>query len=218
MFTGIIEEVGTVRGIHLKGNSGYIDINATHILTDTTKLGDSIAVNGVCLTITSLSSNSFTADVMPETLQRSNLGSLTHGSKVNLERAMSAQSRFDGHIVAGHVDSTGTISSLTPTGNATTVTIEADEETLLGIVPKGSITIDGISLTVIDVTHTSFSVSIIPFTSEETTLTHKKVGDIVNLETDIIGKYVTRLLNTRSSSSSSATSAITSEFLREHGF
>lgn len=159
-----------------------------------TILGDSIAVNGVCLTVTELRGDTFTADVMPETFSRSSLSSLKPGSKVNLERAMPAYGRFGGHIVSGHIDGTGKISSLKRDGNAIWFTIETDSDITDFIVEKGSITIDGISLTVAAVTHQKpkgeFQVSVIPHTLSETSLSEKKTGDIVNLETDIVGKYV----------------------------
>ena len=153
----------------------------------------------------------FTADVMPETLRRSNLGQLKTGSKVNLERAMAADGRFGGHIVAGHIDGTGTIRSMQPEGNAVLVTISAAPELLRYVVEKGSIAIDGISLTVAKVTHTDFTVSLIPHTGEETTLLHHRPGEMVNLETDIIGKYVEKLMQPR-------TGGVTMELLQQNGF
>ena len=190
------------------------------------KIGDSIAVNGVCLTVTSISGNKFTADVMAETIRRSSLGTLKHGSKVNLERAMAADGRFGGHIVSGHIDGTGTICSLEREDNAVWVEIETPDKLLKYIVEKGSIAIDGISLTVASLTDDSFSVSVIPHTGEETTLLAKKPGDIVNLENDIVGKYVERLMNFNTSQKSpfdnkaatSTKSNITMDFLTENGF
>jgi len=193
MFTGIIEEIGKIKRISLSGKSGSLEI-AANVVLEGTKIGDSIAVNGVCLTVTSLSEKSFTADVMAETLRRSSLGSLTAGSSVNLERAMSAQGRFGGHIVSGHIDGTGKISKMKKEENAVWVFIEAKAEILSLIVEKGSIAIDGISLTVVSVTDSEFSVSVIPHTSKETTLLSKKAGDFVNLENDIVAKYVQKLL------------------------
>ncbi|MBR1537327.1 MAG: riboflavin synthase [Treponema sp.] len=193
MFTGIIEEIGKIKRISLSGKSGSLEI-AANVVLEGTKIGDSIAVNGVCLTVTSLSEASFTADVMAETLRRSSLGSLTAGSSVNLERAMSAQGRFGGHIVSGHIDGTGKISKMKKEENAVWVFIEAKAEILSLIVEKGSIAIDGISLTVVSVTDSEFSVSVIPHTSKETTLLSKKAGDFVNLENDIVAKYVQKLL------------------------
>lgn len=194
MFTGIIEEIGTVKKISLAGKSGSLEIGAKKVL-EGTKIGDSIAVNGVCLTVTSLSSSTFTADIMAETVRRSSLGSLSSGSGVNLERAMAADGRFGGHIVSGHIDGTGKIARLQKEENAVWVHISAGKEILALIVEKGSIAIDGISLTVASVSDSEFAVSIIPHTASETTLLSKKAGDIVNLENDIVGKYVQKLLS-----------------------
>lgn len=193
MFTGIVEEVGIVRQVITGSRSGEIAIQARKVLAGT-KIGDSIAVNGVCLTVTGLSSDGFTADVMPETLRRSNLGTLRKGSPVDLERAMAADGRFGGHIVSGHIDGTGRIAQMKRDENAVVVTIAAARELLALVVEKGSIAIDGISLTVASVTDTEFSVSIIPHTADETVLLRKAAGDTVNLETDIVGKYVQKLL------------------------
>ena len=159
-----------------------------------TRLGDSIAVNGVCLTVTKLAEDGFWADVMPETFSRSNLGELTAGSRANLERAMAADGRFGGHIVSGHIDGKGKITKIQNDGNAVRFWIAADKAILRLIVEKGSIAVDGISLTVVSVSDEDFSISIIPHTLGETTLGSKRVGDSVNLENDIIGKYVERLL------------------------
>ncbi|MCR4821475.1 MAG: riboflavin synthase [Treponema sp.] len=193
MFTGIIEEIGKIKKISLAGKSGSLEIAAKKVLEDS-KIGDSIAVNGVCLTVTGMTSSSFTADVMAETLRRSSLGSLVTGSSVNLERAMAAQGRFGGHIVSGHIDGTGTISKMVKEENAVWVHIQAPADILALIVEKGSIAIDGISLTVASVNDREFAVSIIPHTADETTLLSKKAGESVNLENDIVGKYVQKLL------------------------
>ena len=190
MFTGIIEETGTI----LSAGNGKICIAAQKVL-DGTKIGDSIAVNGVCLTVTNMESLSFTADVMNETLSRSNLGSLKKGSQVNLERAMAADGRFGGHFVSGHIDGTGKILKVRNDGNAVWVYISAQRTILNLIIEKGSVAIDGISLTVAKVDEKEFAVSVIPHTGEETTLLSKKAGDIVNLENDVIGKYVQKLMN-----------------------
>ena len=194
IFTGIVEETGKIESVANGNKSAIITIIADKVLKGT-KIGDSIAVNGVCLTVTSISGNKFTADVMAETIRRSSLGTLKHGSKVNLERAMAADGRFGGHIVSGHIDGTGVIRSLEREDNAVWVEIETPDKLLKYIVEKGSIAIDGISLTVAKLTDDSFSVSVIPHTGEETTLLAKKPGDIVNLENDIVGKYVERLMN-----------------------
>ena len=225
MFTGIIEETGTIRSLSLNGNSGSIRIEARKVL-EKTQLGDSIAVNGVCLTVTSLTPREFTVDVMPETLRRSSLSRLGAGDQVNLERAMSADSRFGGHLVTGHIDGTGTIRSLRNEGNAVLITIAASPEVLSLIVEKGSIAVDGISLTVAGVSSDSFSVSVIPHTGSHTTLLKKQAGDTVNLENDIIGKYVKKFLSAAPAQGTTETSGrrepaksrLTEDFLRENGF
>ena len=194
MFTGIVEEIGTIKRFNISGNSGCIEIEAKKVL-EGTKIGDSIAVNGICLTVVSMSDSSFCADVMAETVRRSSLSELSDGDSVNLERAMAADGRFGGHIVSGHIDGTGVIVSKVQEENAVWVTIEAPEEILNYIVEKGSICIDGISLTVASVSDRDFKVSVIPHTGEETTLLKKKTGLKVNLENDIIGKYVGKLMN-----------------------
>lgn len=193
MFTGIVEEKGTVKHISLAGISGSIAIKARKVL-EGTRIGDSIAVNGVCLTVVSLRPDGFTADVMAETIRRTSLGSCQPGDPVNLERAMAADGRFGGHIVAGHIDGVGTIRSAVPEGNAVWITIDAPPQILRYIVEKGSIAIDGISLTVAYVDESVFKVSVIPHTAAETTLLSKKAGDIVNLENDIVGKYIEKLM------------------------
>lgn len=223
MFTGIIEETGKVEAVAKGSNSAVITIAAVKVLEDT-KIGDSIAVNGVCLTVTSISGRKFSADVMAETLRRSSLGSLKHGSMVNLERAMAANGRFGGHIVSGHIDGVGVISSFEKEDNAVWVEIETPAKILRYIVEKGSITIDGISLTVAKLTDSSFAVSVIPHTGEETTLLNRNPGDIVNLENDIVGKYVERLMNFKTddrdnkSEKRNNSDSITMNFLNENGF
>ena len=212
MFTGIINEVGTLQSIRRGANSAVLTIGATTVLEDV-NLGDSIAVNGVCLTVTSFTSTQFTADVMHETLNRSALGALRPGSSVNLERAMRADGRFDGHIVAGHIDGTGVIASIQRDDNAIRYTIRTTSAILRYIIEKGSIAIDGISLTVTDVTRETFSVSVIPHTAACTTLAQRRIGDTVNLENDCIGKYVERLLSTPNQQSN-----ITLDFLAKHRF
>ncbi|MDO4859997.1 MAG: riboflavin synthase [Bacillota bacterium] len=193
MFTGIMEEVGTIKSMTAGESSGEIRVQARTVL-EGTKIGDSIAVNGICLTVTSLQPDGFTADVMAETVRRSALREQNPGSKVNLERAMAADGRFGGHMVSGHIDGTGKVVSLEREENAVWVTIEAPAEILRLIVEKGSIAIDGISLTVAYVDERVFKVSIIPHTGAETTLLDRKAGDSVNLENDITGKYVEKLL------------------------
>lgn len=191
MFTGLIEEQGRVL---TPPRNGKLSLAASKV-TEGLALGDSIAVNGVCLTVSAFSGQRFTADVMPETLHRSNLGELRIGSLVNLERALPATGRFGGHFVSGHIDGVGSLLSVRPVGNALIFSIRAAPELLRGIVEKGSVAIDGISLTVVEVTETLFSVSVIPHTAAVTTLAGKRPGDRLNLETDMIGKYVLRALS-----------------------
>lgn len=195
MFTGIVEECGTVLGVLKNGVSGSVQIQASTVL-EGTKTGDSIAVNGVCLTVTKLTKSSFTADVMAETFRRTNLGNLGKNSRVNLERAMAANGRFGGHIVSGHIDGTGIISRIKEEGNAVWIYISAPQSILNLIVEKGSVAVDGISLTVAAVSDKEFAVSVIPHTRENTALSGKKTGAVVNLENDIIGKYVQKLTGT----------------------
>ena len=196
MFTGIIEEIGEIAGVKRGQVSSRLAIRGKKIFSDL-KLGDSVAVNGVCLTATSISGDIFEADVMAETLRRTNLGGFSNGTRVNLERAMAAGGRFGGHIVSGHIDGTGRVSSLVREENAVWVRIDAEDKILRYIIEKGSIAIDGISLTVAETGPGYFKVSIIPHTGEETTLLRRRPGDIVNLENDVVGKYVERLLNFR---------------------
>ena len=216
MFTGIIEEIGTILSVQKGSKSARLTIQGALVFDDL-KLGDSVAINGVCLTATSLSGRVFTADVMRETLSRSNLGELRAGSRVNLERAMLSGGRFGGHIVSGHIDGTGQISRMDMDDNAVWVTIEAAAEILKYITEKGSITIDGISLTVARVDEKSFAVSVIPHTGRETTLLDKAVGSTVNLENDIVGKYIERFVGLNTKKEQPA-SKITMDFLAKAGF
>lgn len=215
MFTGLIEEIGTVQSISKGISSAKITIKAWKVLEDI-KLGDSISTNGVCLTVTGFNKNSFTVDVMPETMRRSNLKLLKYDSKVNLERAIMVGERLGGHIVSGHIDGVGIIKSLQVEDNATWVTIEASTKILKYVIEKGSIAIDGTSLTVAYIDNNSFKVSIIPLTKDETTLLRKNVGEQVNIECDMIGKYIERFVlfqnNARPSSS------LDMNFLKENGF
>ncbi len=213
MFTGLIEETGKVSSLRRGGNSSFIRIQAEKVLEGTVT-GDSIAVNGVCLTVTEMGSGWFQADVMNETLARSSLGSLKPGDPVNLERAMAAGGRFGGHIVSGHIDGTGTVTDIKNDGIAVWYTITADPRILRYIVEKGSVALDGISLTVAKVTAESFSVSVIPHTAEVTTLSKRKTGDKINIENDIIGKYVEKLMKPAESSSG----GLSMGFLAENGF
>ena len=211
MFTGIIEEIGTVRRIEHGAKGARLTIQAKTVLEDT-RIGDSIATNGVCLTVVSMTGDSFSADVMAESLRRSSLGTLQGGSTVNIERAMAANGRFGGHIVSGHIDGTGTIASQKREDNAVWVKVKTPAPLLRYIVEKGSIAIDGVSLTVAAVTDTDFSVSIIPHTGAQTILLGKKPGDPVNLECDVIGKYVEKL------TAPHKTGGISTNFLAENGF
>ena len=212
MFTGIIEEMGHLRTKNLYGTHGTLEILADRILADC-HIGDSIAVNGVCLTVTEFNDHAFHADVMAETLRCTNLGQLQMREPVNLERAMPADGRFGGHVVTGHIDGLGTIRRIHPEGNAIWYEIAADQKLLNHIVRKGSVAIDGISLTVAELGHSTFSVSVIPHTQDVTTLGYKKVGDTVNLETDILAKYIERLICAPPEPSS-----ITLSLLQEQGF
>ncbi|MBR1593073.1 MAG: riboflavin synthase [Ruminococcus sp.] len=213
MFTGIVEEMGIVSEIRRDGNNSYIKIAAEKVLSDA-HIGDSIAVNGVCLTVTMCGRNIFQADVMNETLNRSSLGILKRGSRVNLERAMAADGRFGGHIVSGHIDGTGTIVNIKTDGIAVWYTVSAKPDIMRYTVEKGSVAIDGISLTVARVNQNDFSVSVIPHTAQQTVLSLKKIGDIVNLENDIIAKYVEKLINPVQNGKS----GVTLELLAEKGF
>lgn len=217
MFTGIIEEIGEIKSIQKGTKSAKLTIWG-ETATRGTKVGDSIAVNGVCLTATTVSNGLFTADVMAETMRRSSLGRLSVGSKVNLERAMAADGRFGGHIVSGHIDGTGTIRSMKREENAVWIEVLAEERLLRYIIEKGSVAIDGISLTVAYVDEKCFRVSIIPHTGGATTLLDKKAGDIVNLENDVIGKYVEKLLGTASKQQKEEASGLDVSFLAQHGF
>lgn len=216
IFTGIIEELGVVKSIAINGASGCITIKAKKVL-EGTQLGDSIAVNGTCLTVTSINSDGFSADVMAETVKRTSLSQVGKGDLVNLERAMILNGRFGGHIVSGHIDGTGTITKYTKEENAIWVTIKAPDEILDLIVEKGSICIDGISLTVATVSDQDFQVSIIPHTAKETTLIHKKVGSLVNLENDIVGKYIKKLMENSQEEQAKKASGLTMEMLEEYG-
>ncbi|MBQ2116316.1 MAG: riboflavin synthase [Lachnospiraceae bacterium] len=213
MFTGIVEELGEVSAMARGRDSMVLTIKAKTIMSDL-KLGDSVSTNGVCLTVTEKGSDYYKADVMHETMNRSSLGKLKPGSHVNLERAMSAEGRFGGHIVSGHIDGTGSITSIKKDDNAVWYTIDAPENIMRYIIEKGSIAIDGISLTVAKVTDKDFSVSIIPHTIKETTLGEKRVGDIVNLENDLIGKYVEKLITISPKKSGN----IDKEFLLRNGY
>ncbi|MDM8000812.1 MAG: riboflavin synthase [Dehalococcoidia bacterium] len=205
MFTGIVEEIGTVKSV----GSGKLAVSASTVL-EGTRPGDSIAVNGACLTVSALAASSFSVDVMPETLKRTNLGQLRPGSKVNLERALLVGGRVGGHLVQGHVDATGRVLSLLPEGGAVIARFAAPPEILRYVVEKGFIAVDGVSLTIIGYDETSFSVSLVGYTLSNTILGSRKVGDQVNLEVDIMAKYVEKLREGRG--------GVTLEFLSQHGF
>mgnify|MGYP000339231524 FL=1 len=210
MFTGIIEEVGKIKNI--QGGTNYkLTIAASKILEDI-HLGDSIAVNGICLTAISWDNGSFTVDVMRETLERTSLHRLRAGSFVNLERALAANGRFGGHIVSGHIDGTGEIINIRRDANAVWYKIKTSEKIMEFIIEKGSIAIDGISLTVAKVDRSTFYVSVIPHTLENTILLRKKTGDIVNLENDIVGKYI------KSFTDKNSNSTLCESFLKSNGF
>jgi riboflavin synthase len=214
MFTGLIEEIGEIQNIIKSARSAKIKIKAGKILEDI-KIGDSISTNGVCLTVTEFAPDSFTVDVMAETIRRSNLSSLTAGDKVNLERALLAGDRLGGHIVSGHIDGMGTITSYEKEDNAVWVTIAAPPDILKYIIKKGSVAIDGVSLTVAYVDEKLFKVSVIPHTRDITTLLKKKTGDPVNLECDMIGKYIEKLLLFKETQKSGR---ISTDFLVQNGF
>ncbi|MFC5403869.1 riboflavin synthase [Cohnella soli] len=222
MFTGLIEELGVLRSVQRRGEAMILDIGANKIMDDV-KLGDSISVNGVCLTVVSYDRGSFSVDVMPETYRHTNLSAIKAGSPLNLERAMPAGGRFGGHIVQGHVDGTGTIRGRTNEANAVVFEIEPNKEALMRhIVQQGSITLDGISLTIVAVDREAgrFSVSIIPHTLRETILQNKHPGDTLNIECDILGKYIDHLLSERDNGTKAAGGAgkLTASFLRDNGF
>jgi len=208
MFTGIIEEVGKVSTI----TDEKIIISAQTVLNGT-KIGDSIAVNGVCLTVTKINTNSFEADISPETMKVTSLGSLKTGSAVNLERAMRADGRFGGHIVSGHIDGLGKGKSILKENDFYKISIELPIELTKYSVKKGSISIDGISLTIADIKDNIITVAVIPHTFRNTNLQNLRIGDFVNIETDILGKYVEKFLST-----SDNRTGISMEFLMENGF
>jgi riboflavin synthase len=202
MFTGIIEETGKIDSISIKGNSAVIRIKCSKVLEDS-KIGDSIAVNGVCLTATAISSNTFSADISYETIKRTSLANAVAGTKVNLERAMTLTSRLGGHLVSGHVDCLGTIDSITPKGESYVLRVRFPSELNKYVAEKGSITIDGISLTIASISGQTFDVAVIPHTFKETVLADKRKGDKVNLEADVIARYLERLMKNEGKSISS---------------
>jgi len=217
MFTGIIEEIGKVRSITKSGNTLRLDIAAKLILSDV-KIGDSIAVNGVCLTVTSFNRSSFCTDVMPVTFHATNLARLAAGSLVNLERAMAANGRFGGHVVSGHVDGIGKVISIKPNENAIVYTFEISSEMSRFCIAKGSIAIDGTSLTLVDVRNNHVTVSLIPHTRMHSIVGYKKAGDIVNIECDIMAKQYVKTMAKENKAISTGNSGITEAYLAEHGF
>lgn len=220
MFTGLVEETGKFLEMKRSHHAAVITIEAKKVLEDL-QLGDSIAVNGTCLTIVEFTNRTITADIMPETWDRCSMSQLKRGDRVNLERAMAANGRFGGHIVSGHIDGTGVIKKIQREENAIWYTIETKENILRYMIEKGSITIDGISLTVAKVGEKTFSISMIPHTIANTNFQERRVGDLVNLENDCIGKYVEKLLfsaNKNEENLGKKGSNLTEDFLREHGF
>lgn len=216
MFTGIIEEMGIIKSIKQAEKSSVLRIKGQKVLQGT-HIGDSISTNGICLTVTKIEKDFFEADVMSESLKRTNIGELAPGSYVNLERALSLATRLGGHMVSGHIDGTGQIREFRRDGNAVWITVETSPELLRYIIEKGSIAIDGVSLTVVTVDDQSFQVSVIPHTGEETVLLQKQPGSTVNLECDMIGKYVEKLLGIDSKERVQE-SQVTEGFLKENGF
>ncbi|MEH6889668.1 riboflavin synthase [Bacillus sp. JJ864] len=213
MFTGIVEELGTIANMQQTGKAMKLTISAETILTDV-NLGDSIAVNGICLTVTSFTPTSFTVDVMPETMRATSLQLLSRGWAVNLERAMSANGRFGGHFVTGHIDGTGTIIDKKRSYNAVYYKIQLPNELLRYCLQKGSVAIDGTSLTIFGIDESSITISLIPHTLSQSVIGTKTAGDIVNIECDMIGKYIERFITQPTSKKSS----ITENFLQDNGF
>jgi len=214
MFTGLIEEIGHITGI-VKGRNSYQFVIKAHKVLADSKIGDSICTNGACLTITQMTQSEFTVDVMSETVMMTNFKELKNGSPVNLERAMQLSDRLGGHLVSGHIDGVGRIISMDKDDIAWRIKIEADEDLISHILDKGSIAVDGISLTVAKVFSSSFEISIIPHTALETTLLQKKVTDTVNLETDMIGKYIFKFLDKSKTNNSPS---VTMDLLQKNGF
>ncbi len=216
MFTGITEEKGIIRQV-TRGTAFFrLKIGCRRVLEDA-YTGDSIAVNGICLTVTEKTSDGFSADVMPETMRRTALHQLRVSDPVNLERALRLSDRLGGHLVSGHIDGVGTIAARTEESNAIWLTLQADGSILKYIIEKGSVTLDGVSLTVARASSQSFAVSLIPHTAKTTTLGIRKAGDLVNIETDMIGKYVEKLMSFEHSEQTSK-SRVTEDFLKENGF
>lgn len=217
MFTGIVEEIGRIKQIHRSGDGASMIIEAKEVLKDV-KLGDSIATNGVCLTVNKFDSTYFQVDIMAETIRNSNLKFLKEGSLVNLERALAVGDRLGGHIVSGHIDGVGIIHQFEKEDNAIWITVKAPPEILKYIILRGSIAIDGVSLTVAYVDHECFKISMIPHTKDVTILIHKKVGDMVNLECDMMAKYIEKMLNITMMENKPQKKDITMDLLKQNGF
>ena len=212
MFTGIIEEIGIVKSVR-KGSASFSMLISADVAASGLKQGDSVNTNGACLTVTALGHDSFTVDVMPETMRSTNLGGLKTGSLVNLERALQLSSRLGGHLVSGHIDGTGVIHRIKKEDNAVWITVKTVAEILRYMIPKGSVALDGISLTVVHVDAAMFDVSLIPHTMKVTTLMDKKPGDILNVECDMVAKYIEKFMGNKGSGS-----RISREFLDSYGF
>ena len=217
MFTGIIEEIGVIDSVKSQNASIRLGIECRGIMGDI-GLGDSIAVNGVCLTVATYSSRIFMADIMPETIRKTSLEDLKIGSMVNLERALRLSDRLGGHIVSGHIDGTGTIFKKSEEGNAIWLGIRAKPEILKYIIPKGSVALDGVSLTVAHIDDESFGISLVPHTAKSTTLSSKNIGEKINIECDMLGKYIERLLLFENTKKSAAEKTLTMDTLKESGF
>lgn len=217
MFTGLIEEIGKIKHISKGSRSFQFTIEAEKVLNDL-KLGDSVATNGACLTVVSKTKSDFTVDIMAETVKSTNFSALKTGDRVNLERAMRINDRLGGHLVSGHIDGTGKILSINKDDIAFIISIETTKDLLNQMLNKGSVAIDGISLTIISVDENNFKVSIIPHTGGETTLLKKKVGDMVNLETDLIGKYILNFIKQNKNENPAKPSRLNMDFLAENGF
>lgn len=213
MFTGIIEEIGVVNDVHRTSQGAVLNVGASEVLTDS-KVGDSVAIDGVCLTMTQVDSARFTADISAETLRRTTLGSRSRGDDVNLERSLQLNSRLGGHIVLGHVDDVGVISGWSDEGDSSMMGVSASPDVMRYVVFKGSICVDGISLTVANLSETEFEIALIPHTKQVTTIGEKRVGDRVNIEVDLLGRYVEKLLGEKSEPPRSVDLA----YLKSYGF
>jgi len=217
MFTGIIEAIGTIKAININGQGARLEINVGSLDMSDVQLGDSIATNGICLTVVDFSSTSYSADVSTETLTRTGFANYKTGQKVNLEKAMLPTTRFGGHIVSGHVDAMAEVTAITPSGNSTDYWISMPDEVAPYIAEKGSVTIDGVSLTVNSLSKSQFRLTIVPHTANETIIAHYQVGTKINLEVDVMARYIERLLMKKSDESSQPT-GVTQDLLARSGF